>query len=271
MFEQIEEIIKKKNIFSHKNQGITVAKIEAQPQGLELAKDILYKIVDRKTVLYLSGGSTPKTLYTKLAQEEVLMPGAVGQVDERYGEPMHQNSNQLMIKGTGLMRYLEIRDIPFYPILQPVIPAKAGIQGSPIGVGDDNQRKLTAEIYDQKIRELNTVFPKSVAILGIGADGHTAGMPALNSKLKDQKSKIYDTFGLITEYDDKGEVYGERVTMTFLGLEMLDLMILLVFGTDKKEALDQMFEKGREEEIPARFYTRPEVAQKTLLITDQNV
>jgi hypothetical protein len=32
-----------------------------------------------------------------------------------------------------------------------------------------------------------------------------------------------------------------------------------------------MFTEGREEEIPARFFKRPEIAKKTLLITDQRI
>ncbi len=250
MFEQIEELFKKKNIFSHKNQGITVAKVPDAAAGVDLTAEILYLVIDRKTVLYLSGGSTPKALYEKLAMEEALAPGAVGQVDERYGEPMHPTSNHLMIKGTGFTRYLEIKDTPFYPILQ------------------GKERVETADAYDQKIRELNAVFQKSVAIMGIGEDGHTSGIPAQNFQFPISNFQL-DNHSLVTDYDDGGRVYGERVTTTFLGLEMLDLMIILVFGEDKQKALDLMFGDGSELEIPARFYKRPDIAKKTLLITDQ--
>ncbi len=253
MFDQVEEIFKKKNILSHKNQGITFASVADSNAGIELTKDILYKIVDRRTVLYLSGGSTPKTLYAKLAEEEVLMPGTIGQVDERYGEPLHPTSNQLMIKGTGLTRYLEIRNIPFHQILQ------------------GKSREETASDSDEKMRELNSVFQRSIAIMGIGGDGHTSGIAP---NRKDFANPVFDESRknlLFSEFDDPTGMFKERVTMTFLGLEMVDLLILLVFGADKKEALDLMFGDGSEQEIPARFYKRPEIAQKTLLITDQKV
>jgi 6-phosphogluconolactonase/glucosamine-6-phosphate isomerase/deaminase len=42
-----------------------------------------------------------------------------------------------------------------------------------------------------------------------------------------------------------------------------------VFGEDKQRALDGLFEEGAEEEIPARFFKRHEIAEKTLFITDQ--
>ena len=260
MFDQVNELFKKKNVLSHKNQGITVASVADTEAGFDLAAAILYGVVDRKAVLYLSGGSV-KGLYEKLTKEEKLHPGAVGIIDERFGEKFHQNSNEKMIRETGLLRYLEILDIPFYPVLQP-----------------DKSREEAAQDYDEKVRSLHATFQKSIGILGIGPDGHTAGMPALSSKFIHSASSgqaisnfKLDAHSLVTEYNDTSGKYGERVTMTFLGLLMQDLLMLLVFGDDKKEALDLMFADGLEQEIPARFYKRPDVAKKTLLITDQRV
>jgi 6-phosphogluconolactonase len=254
MLSTIQEILKQKNILFHQNQGVTVVSVANLHEGFGLTKDILYKIVDPKTVLYLSGGSTPKVLYEKLAEEESLQPGAVGIVDERFGSKFHDKSNEKMIKETGLTRYLQMRDIPFYPILQ------------------GKKREETAESYDEKFRSLNASFQKSVAILGIGPDGHTAGLPALNSKVKIQNSKVYDTdYDLVSEYHDTIGFYGERVTMTFLALKMMDLLLILAFGEEKKEALKKMFSEGSEEEIPARFFVRQDVSKKTLLITDQTL
>jgi 6-phosphogluconolactonase/glucosamine-6-phosphate isomerase/deaminase len=253
MFEDIELLFKKENTLFHKNQGITVASVSNSTEGIDLASQVLYKVIDRKTVLYLSGGGTPKSLYTKLAREEALFPGAVGQVDERYGPRLHGSSNQLMMRETGILRYFEMVGIPFYPMLQ------------------DKERRETAEEYDQKMRELNAVYPKSAAIMGIGKDGHTAGVPTLSSKSKVKSLKLYDDYSLVADYNYEGSFYGERVTVTFLGLSMLDLMLVLVFGEDKKKALTVMFEDGSEEEVPARFYKRPDIARKTLLITDQRV
>lgn len=253
MFEQIEFLFKKQNILNHKNQGITVSIFEAQPQGLELAKEILYEVVDKKTVLYLSGGSL-KTLYENLAKDEKLLPGAVGLVDERFGEPLHANSNQLMIKNSGLLRYLQIRDIPFYPVLQP-----------------GKSREEVAEEYDQKIRELNAVFPKSIGLLGIGPDGHISSIVPnrmdFHNPWFDADRKIL----LVSEFDDPKSHYKERVGMTFLGLEMLDLIVVMAFGAAKQKTLDLVFGEGSEEDIPARFFKRPKIAKKTLLITDQRV
>ena len=37
-----------------------------------------------------------------------------------------------------------------------------------------------------------------------------------------------------------------------------------VFGEDKKDALQKVFQEGSEEEIPGRFFKRPEIAKRTL-------
>ncbi|MDO8686880.1 MAG: 6-phosphogluconolactonase, partial [Candidatus Berkelbacteria bacterium] len=123
--------------------------------------NLLHDLVDRKTALFLSGGSTPKDLYAKIAKDKKLIPGAVAMVDERYGKRFHKDSNELMIKNTGLISYFEKNNIRFYSILQK-----------------DTKREDTALQYDETVSFLLSHFPKSVAILGIGVDGHTAGLPA---------------------------------------------------------------------------------------------
>src|SRR5579859_2388338 len=86
-------------------------------KGVERVKEELYKRTDSKTVLFLSGGKTPKPLYETIAQEKIIKPAVIALVDERYGKPMHKNSNEKMISETGLLAYTSSRNIPFYPIL----------------------------------------------------------------------------------------------------------------------------------------------------------
>lgn len=246
--------LKKHSIHHHENEGITVARVADAAAGIALAKSILYEIVDSKTVLYLSGGRTPKSLYEILAQEERIKPGAVGMVDERFGKKFHGNSNEKMIRETGFQRYLEILDIPFYPLLQ-----------------NELSREETAENYDEKVRHLNVTFPKSVAILGVGADGHTSSVAPNRKNFKNPMFDLEQNHLLVSSFDDPKSFYGARVGMTLLGLSMLDALLVLVFGDDKAEAMEALFEEGKEDEIPARFFKRPEIAKKTLFITDQNV
>ncbi len=272
MHRLIQYILRQKNILHHNNEGIDVCVVKDSGVGIELALDMLYAIVDQQTALYLSGGKTPRELYKRLAASELegdkkFVPGAVGMVDERFGEPYHLRSNELMIKETQLLRYLQMLNIPFYPVLKT-----------------QTSREELAKAYDAKIRSLNAVFKKNIAILGIGSDGHTAGIAG---DRKDFINPLFDSSQkhlLVSEFNDQEGMfkerarplttersYGERVTMTLLGLSMMDILIVLVFGNDKREALELMFKNGSEEEIPARFYKRSDIAGKTILITDQSI
>lgn len=250
--DKINQLLKIENVLSHDNSGINVCLVANSHEGLRLAENILYITVDKKTVLYLSGGSL-KALYEKLAKEEKLIPGAVGLVDERFGPKFHENSNEKMIQDTQFLRYLHARDIAFYHILQ------------------NKPRIETAQDYDKKFRELNSVFPKSVGLMGIGPDGHTSSIipnrPDFHDPLFDADRKYL----MVSEFDDPNSHYKERIGMTFLALSMLDYIIILAFGENKKEMFEKMFSDGSEEEIPARFFKRPDIAKKTLLITDQSV
>lgn len=249
----VSSFLHKNNIRNHPNQGITVCPVNDAASGIELSYALLEALSDKKTAWYLSGGSTPKGLYAKVAKEEQLEPGAVGMVDERFGQKWHPKSNELMMKDTGLLRYLQMRGVPFYPILE------------------NESREKTADDYDAKVREMTATYPLSIGILGIGTDGHTS---SLAPNRKDFKNPMFDPSQkhlMVSHFDDPKSMYGERVGMTFLGLTMLDVLVLLVFGADKTEAIEAMFDDGPEEEIPARFFKRPEIAEKTLFITDQNV
>lgn len=252
MGNSFKDILSQNNILFHNNQGITVAKVTDAHAGFELTKRILYEFVDKKTVLYLSGGSL-KSLYELLAKEGQIIPGAVGIVDERYGEKFHNNSNEKMIRETQFLRYLQARDIAFYPILQ------------------NKSREATAEAYDATFRELTARFAQSVGLLGIGPDGHTSSIipnrPDFYNPWFDGERKHL----MVSEFDDPNSHYKERVGMTFLALSMLDVLIVPAFGSAKQNMFELIFRDGPEQEIPARFFKRPEIAIKTLFITDQNV
>ncbi len=210
-------------------------------EGFNRAKDILYKKIDNKTLLFLSGGSTPKDLYETLAKEKKLKPKAVGMVDERINR-----SNFEMIRGAGLLTYFENKKINFYPM-------------------------INAREYDGVVRKLISSSEKKVAIMGIGEDGHTAGLAA---GVKSEKLKVKS---YVTDIENFPGEYKNRITLTFNALSQMDLLIVLVFGSNKQNALNLMFDpsagSGKEaiDEIPVRFYLRPDISSKTILITDQKI
>ncbi|MEK7502197.1 MAG: 6-phosphogluconolactonase [Patescibacteria group bacterium] len=241
--------------------GISILKVHGSTPGVELAKREIYKIIDERTALFLSGGSTPKHLYQILTKERKLKVGAVAMVDERFGLPFHQNSNEKMIRETGFLSYLEEKKIPFYSILR----------FHPKGVASDIARD-----YDEVIQGLFKKFQKRVAILGIGADGHVAGIPPRSEKLSPQmrdpaEAGKFKSEKFAAEIDNFPGEFKKRITLTLNALSKMDLLMVLVFGEEKREALKLLFSKGSIAEVPARFFKTPEISQKTLLITDQKV
>jgi len=247
---------------------LKIIKVAGPQEGVEVCKKLLYELVSKNTVLFLSGGSTPKNLYEILAKEKKLKAGAVAMVDERYvskskisfdpelrtegknqkSKVKEQNSelgtNELMIKNTQLLSYLDKSNIKFYPVLE------------------NKEIVKTALDYDETVRFLFSHFQKSVAILGVGTDGHTAGIP-----VGIQNSET----DLVTSFDNFPGEFKKRISLTFLGLSKFDQIIVMVFGEDKKKALKLILRSGSLSEIPARFLTQEEIAGKVTLITDQSV
>ncbi len=236
------------NHYKNKDNILVIETATAQKAN-ETVSEILEKYSDFKTALFLSGGSTPKKLYEQFANEKKLKAGAVGQIDERFGSKNHKKSNEVMISNTGLIQYFEDQNIRFYPILQ-----------------EDLDIEDTTRQYDEALRFIIKYFPKSVGILGIGEDGHTAGIPAIPEialKMLDDQSELVDFY--------EADKYGARITMNFHALSMLDLIIVLALGQEKRETLSQMFKEGIVDDFPARYYLRPGIAEKTIIITDQIV
>jgi len=234
------------NHYKNKDNILILETATAQKAN-ETVSEILEKYSDYKTALFLSGGSTPKKLYEQFAIDKKLKAGAVGQIDERFGSKNHKNSNEQMIKNTGLIEYFENKNIRFYPILEKEV----GIEDS-------------ARQYDEALRFIFKYFPKSVGILGIGEDGHTAGIPSIPQialKMLEDQSELVDYY--------EAEKYGARITMNFHGISMLDLIIVLALGQEKRETLSQIFKEGMIDDFPSRFYLRPGIAEKTIIITDQ--
>jgi 6-phosphogluconolactonase/glucosamine-6-phosphate isomerase/deaminase len=227
-----------------------IIKVKNSEDGIQICKKLLYEAVSKSSVLFLSGGSTPKSLYKILAKEKNLKAGAVALVDERYGDKLHDNSNEKMIEDTGLLQYLEQAKTRFYPILE-----------------NKNMQDSAAD-YDETLRYLFNYFPKSVGVLGVGVDGHTAGIPAItqiSQEILDDKSS------LASFYDDRQSFYKQRITLTFLGISKLDEIIVLVFGKEKRKALKLMLKDGSIAEVPSRLLTQTEIDEKVTLITDQKI
>jgi len=248
-----------------KHAGLLFLRSVDAAAGAAAARDLLYAVSDGSTLLFLSGGKTPAGLYSILARESLLKAGAAALVDERYGEPLHSRSNHLMVLRTGLLEYFQRQGIPFHPILA----------GSP-GLEE------AARTYGRDVAELFGTYSRRVAILGVGVDGHIAGIapnrPDFNDPLfaPGQKELLVSAYSDPRAMSSEGESappygFGQRITMTIKALSAMTILIVLAFGDRKRAALRSLAGEGPLEEAPARFVRAPDVACKTLIITDQRV
>ena len=236
------------NHYENKN-GVLVVQTPTVQKSVEVASEIIGRYSDSKTAIFLSGFVIPK-LYEEFAKTKALKAGAVLQIDEFYNEKLHKNSRKLLIKSTNLLSYFDQMNVRFYPMIQE--EKDLSVEQN---VGD----------YDEALRFVFKYFPKSVGILTIDKDFQTAGItkdPLIVKKMiKDQSSLVSFDNGIIT--------------LNFNALSILDLIILLVVGQDKREVLNSLFKtidddiEKEIENFPAKFYLKPEIAKKCILITDQ--
>jgi 6-phosphogluconolactonase len=187
----------------------------------------------------LSGGSTPKLLYSMLANEPALrnsLPWDKMKVffgDERHVGPGHADSNFQMAADSMLTK------VPLRP--EQIHRIK----------GEYSDTAQAAQEYEDLIRhELSLTagaFPRfDVVLLGMGNEGHTLslfpGTKALN-----------DTARIVTR-NWVGKLYTERITLTAAAANQAANLIFMIAGGDKAPALKAVLEGPHEpDQLPSQL------------------
>jgi 6-phosphogluconolactonase len=182
----------------------------------------------------LSGGSTPKGLYSLLATEcstfdwnhTFLFFG-----DERHVGPTDAESNYHMVDEALLSRI----KIPAANVFR----VKAE--------GTDAER--VAEKYENQIRQFFGLkagtFPRfDLILLGLGPDGHTASLFP-GSRGLEEKSKL-----VISNWVEKFHTY--RISFTFPVLNKAAEVLFLVSGADKAQILQRLLNGHDEPPYPSQ-------------------
>lgn len=222
---------------------IKIIKVFDKKEANTKAHELLTQFVDNQTLLALSGGTTPD--YGKMIVEPAdIWPGSFCVVDERYGEPFHDASNELLLKNSGLLEFAKKKGIP----------AQTYLWGA--GLIE------TQKIYDEKIVEIFKQFPKKIGVMGIGANTHTAGIfpYSLAGRAPD--------YVVAEEVEDK---YPLRLTLTMKALGEFSSFVILALGDDKKEALKIVMDENENDiqKYPAIFFRKASI--DSFLITDQQL
>ncbi len=179
-------------------------------------------------LLLVSGGSSVDVAYWASSSLDVNTTNSVtlAQVDERYGPVGHDDSNWKALLDKGLQPQMFRNAIELLQL---------GTTPSDVSVS-----------YNRALSERLDNVGYRIAILGIGDDGHIAGMKPL--PLSD-----FDKFiggDLVVDY--KAEDY-TRITVTARTLLQMDLIVLYACGDNKKQALDKIYDLQPLNEYPAQM------------------
>lgn len=220
---------------------IEVIKVEDRILGNQKAHDILKGMIDSQTLLVLSGGTSPD--YDKIiVQPTDILPGAVAIGDERYGMPYHEGSNEFLFKKFGLNDFFSTKGIEYHRVL----------------TGEELEK--TAQEYNKTITNLFVRFNKKIGVMGVGADLHTSSIfpntPAVGS---------HDYF----IWQNVLDKHTSRLTLTIKALSEFTNFVILMFGSEKKEAIDKLLNPSENDvnKYPAVFYRTTPI--KCFLISDQ--
>jgi 6-phosphogluconolactonase len=187
----------------------------------------------------LTGGSTPKTLYSLLANEAALhsqLPWDKMFVyfgDERSVGPDHPDSNFRMASETILSK------VPLKP--EQVFRIK----------GEYEDAEKAAQEYEQALRASFKIaegqFPRfDLVLLGMGNDGHTASLFPGTKALHETKRLVVRNW--------VGKLYTHRVTLTAPAINNAARVIFMITGADKALALKGVLEGPYEpEQLPAQM------------------
>jgi 6-phosphogluconolactonase len=169
--------------------------------------------------LVLSGGSTPRATYQLLACKDIDWSCVeLFFSDERFVPPDHKDSNYRMVRETLLASEF-------------VTPRKL------FAIPTDDTPDSAAARYDEALRqqygagELETGVPLfHLTLLGLGDDGHTAsllpGQPVLQERSK--------WVAAVPQGREE-----PRISLTYPALNASEMVIFLVSGEEKRDALAQ--------------------------------
>lgn len=199
----------------------------------------------------LSGGSTPKVLYSLLANDPAMraqLPWDKMRVyfgDERSVGPEHSDSNYRMAAEAMLSK------VPLKP--EQVFRIK--------GEYPDTER--AAQEYEQALRASFKIaegqFPRfDLVLLGMGSEGHTASLFPGTKVLHESKRMVARTW--------VGKLYTERITLTAPVINNAALVMFMITGADKALALKGVLEGPHDpDQLPAQMI-RPTNGQLLWLV-----
>jgi 6-phosphogluconolactonase len=183
----------------------------------------------------LSGGSTPKNLYTLIAANASLPWAKIFFFwgDERHVPPTDPESNYRMAEEAILSK------VPVPPANIFRIPAEKPDAAAAAEAYDETLRKFFATAPGQ--------FPRfDLILLGLGPDGHTASLFPETAALQERSRLV------VANWVEK--LNASRITLTLPVLNAAREVAFLVSGADKAAVLHEVLEgKAPGEKYPSKM------------------
>lgn len=216
------------------------AQTTARQAALRIASQI--DAAQSQFTLGLAGGSTPEATYEQLRTMDVDWNGVVAWLsDERWVPPDHERSNGRMAESL-LTDHVGARLVRprWNELLQPAD---------------------SASHYEAELRHLHSGDQPSLVLLGMGDDGHTASLFPGTTALEEKERWIVANH--VPHHRE------DRITATYPMLWRAKLVVVLVVGENKAEALRATFDgntpAGRLGEGDARVEWHVDEAAASLL------
>jgi 6-phosphogluconolactonase len=171
----------------------------------------------------LSGGSTPKKLYSLLAQQATAIPWDKTYFffgDERHVPPNDPDSNYGMVNEAMLSKV-------------PVPPENV------FRIHSEKGAAVAAQEYEETLRGFFELKPNQLPrfdliLLGVGPDGHAASLFPGSAALNETKRLV------VANWVEKLKTY--RITLTFPLLNHAACVTFLASGADKASILHEVLE-----------------------------
>lgn len=192
-------------------------------------------------VLFLTSGGSALTLLDRLPVAVFGKALTVGMLDERYSRDPRAN-NFLQLQATRFYKRAKPRGVKWLD----TVPARG--------------QTLThfAKRFDRALHAWRKAHPngKVIATLGMGADGHTAGIMPHPKAPKRFRQLFANPLQWVVGYDAKKKnPYRLRATTTFSFLRReVDSVVVLILGKEKSDAFRRVIAKrGSLAETPMRI------------------
>lgn len=208
-------------------------KNSAAAEAGEYLNKLLTDSKNRAVLLMLSGGSALPVLEF-VGQTALSSNLIISMMDERFSQDPAINN------------FAQLQKTDFY---QLALNAECHFFGT-LPRNGETMVEL-AERWEANLRKWRAKNPQGliIATLGMGADGHTAGI--FPSDDKNKFEELYNAETWIVTHE-AGTIHPQRLTPTLNFFKMIDFGLGFVCGAEKKPKLNNVIEKeGKPHQLPA--------------------